>query len=544
MKRILSIVCAAALLFMTACGQTGQMSPKAGMTEKEREAVSNVAADDGTQIVMQIATLPTAMGTMAFEDNSSVDENATGQADLKNLSVGQIITFGHYEQDGNLSNGKEPIEWEVLELVNGCVLVVSRYVLDAVSYNDTYEHVIWENCSLRYWLNHDFYDAAFSKEEQEKIPLVGRRNYDYENFQFVEREYTSDQIFALSLDEVLEYYSFSYHDENANYYVSEQLMIEPTAYAVQRGVHETTISESTYAAWKDKGLSEESIGKKVAKWWLRTPSASASACSVGTVGMVGEGCRGNVKIDGQPDGCQGVRPAMYVEIASYDADQQKGPDPRIGKLYRFGHYEQDNDPDNGEEMIDWIILDVDGEGNLLLISRYVLDCQFYNQPVGKKLNDVTWETCALREWLNGEFYNTAFEIKEQDKILTTTVAAENNEVSGVKAGKDTEDKVYLLSVNEARKYFENDDTEDGRNYGFSKARATKPTDYAMKHKAMSFSEQFGPTEWDGNTGWYLRTPGNTSKLSAVVAINGKVIENNTVFYGDGYGIRPVIWVTP
>ena len=43
------------------------------------------------------------------------------------ISVGDIITFGHYEQDNNLDNGAEPIEWIVLDVQDGKALLLSKY---------------------------------------------------------------------------------------------------------------------------------------------------------------------------------------------------------------------------------------------------------------------------------------------------------------------------------------------------------------------------------------------------------------------------------
>ena len=80
--------------------------------------------------------------------------------------VGDIIKFGHYEQDGNTSNGKEEIEWQVLKVESDRVLMVSKYCLDCKKYNETYTDVTWETCTLRKWLNNDFKKAAFSTEEQ------------------------------------------------------------------------------------------------------------------------------------------------------------------------------------------------------------------------------------------------------------------------------------------------------------------------------------------------------------------------------------------
>lgn len=74
-----------------------------------------------------------------------------------------------------------------------------------------------------------------------------------------------------------------------------------------------------------------------------------------------------------------------------------------GDIVIFGSYEQDNSPANGNEPIEWLILDIQ-DGNALLVSRYVLDCQLYHTS----LEDITWERSTLRTWLNGEFLNSVF----------------------------------------------------------------------------------------------------------------------------------------
>lgn len=83
--------------------------------------------------------------------------------------VGDIITFGSYEQDNDLTNGSEPIEWQILEKDGTKMYVISKYGLDSQKYNDVWEVVCWENCKLRVWLNQDFYATAFNEIEQSMI---------------------------------------------------------------------------------------------------------------------------------------------------------------------------------------------------------------------------------------------------------------------------------------------------------------------------------------------------------------------------------------
>ena len=83
---------------------------------------------------------------------------------------GEILSFGHFEQDGNLDHGKEPIQWIVLDKRNdGSYVLVTRYALAYKPYTVDQVDVTWETCTLRAWLNEEFYNEAFSDEEASRV---------------------------------------------------------------------------------------------------------------------------------------------------------------------------------------------------------------------------------------------------------------------------------------------------------------------------------------------------------------------------------------
>lgn len=88
---------------------------------------------------------------------------------LVTCESGDIITFGTYEQDGNLANGTEDIEWIVITRDGNKALVISKYCLEQMPFNSTLASVTWKNSTIRTWLNSDFYNNAFSSEERSKI---------------------------------------------------------------------------------------------------------------------------------------------------------------------------------------------------------------------------------------------------------------------------------------------------------------------------------------------------------------------------------------
>ena len=139
---------------------------------------------------------------------------------LQNIKKGSYITFGAYEQDNNISNGKEDVEWLVLEVKDGKALVISKYALDYKKINASVTSVTWETCTLRKWLNSDFINSAFTAEEKEMIPTVtvsADKNPG---------NTTQDQVFLLSITEANKYFS---SDSVRN--------CKPTEYAVAVGAH-------------------------------------------------------------------------------------------------------------------------------------------------------------------------------------------------------------------------------------------------------------------------------------------------------------------
>ncbi|MBQ5607687.1 MAG: hypothetical protein IIU86_01525 [Oscillospiraceae bacterium] len=68
---------------------------------------------------------------------------------LLTCESGDVITFGTYEQDNNLDNGAETIEWLVLNREGNKALVISKYCLEQMPFNNTLAPVTWENCTIR-----------------------------------------------------------------------------------------------------------------------------------------------------------------------------------------------------------------------------------------------------------------------------------------------------------------------------------------------------------------------------------------------------------
>lgn len=194
----------------------------------------------------------------------------------------ETYTFGSYEQDGDSSNGKEPIEWLVLDRDGDKVLLLSKYALDYQSFMPFYEPVTepytWESCSLRRWLNGTFLNAAFSADEQQRLltttVITSPGSLHRENGPVT----TEDRVFLLSNTEVYAYFA----SEAAT-------AAEYTAYA---------LSENPWPG--------NAATPGPADWWLRTTDGYDHPDGVYADGRVGEGARA---YEGEY-----VRPAIWITV--------------------------------------------------------------------------------------------------------------------------------------------------------------------------------------------------------------------------------------
>jgi hypothetical protein len=149
----------------------------------------------------------------------------------------------------------------------------------------------------------------------------------------------------------------------------------------------------------------------------------------------------------------GVRPAMWInldtKVVTNSAESSSTQQTKsIGETISFGDY-------------DWLILDSQGE-KALVITKAVAEKRAYTDSdddtaLGGYLT--TWEDSALRKYLNGEFYNK-FTQQERSRILETTVNTPNTVYTSLDGhrnesigGSETTDKIFLLSIDEAKKYF-------------------------------------------------------------------------------------------
>ena len=214
----------------------------------------------------------------------------------KKIRVDSIIQLGRYEQDNDPENGPEPIDWIVIEVQDGKALLISKYGLDVQPYNYTNTDVTWENCTLRRWLNDDFYHTAFDENEQGAILLSELDNSDESLYNTrwgtTGGNNTKDYVFLLSYAEGKEYFwlVFQKSPKSIN-------RVAPTAYAKENGA---------YSDDKNKTRDNEAA----AGWWLRSPGMVQSRVMV--VDYSGRLEEHGVDYNRYVD-----RPALWLDLSAY-----------------------------------------------------------------------------------------------------------------------------------------------------------------------------------------------------------------------------------
>ena len=211
---------------------------------------------------------------------------------------------------------------------------------------------------------------------------------------------------------------------------------------------------------------------------------------------------------------------------------------------KFGYYPKDSL--NDKAPIDWILLEVNYvKHKALLLSKYNLDYKCYNEE--DKI--VTWENSSLRQWLNNEFLEKAFNKDEKGMIIKVPIVNKGNYREEyfdedtalitpgryIDGGNDTEDRIFLLSSEEMNKYFPEDKIAEE-----NKRASTRGTEY-VKNMINYDCENPKGYWWSNNDTFWLRSIGWEYNCATCVTANGHrndmgIVVNNFL------GVRPAMWI--
>ncbi len=311
---------------------------------------------------------------------------------LISAEIGDTISFGSYEQDNNTRNGSEDIEWIVLDKTDDKVLVVSKNLLDVVVYFDSGTNNTWDTSACRSWLNTDFANKAFSKEEQECIiSTVVKAEKSVEANNLYAGKDTLDKIFILSRNEMEKY--FPQNDSRICF---------PTQY-----------TETKFNVLKEQGMTSY-YGDDVYEYGMRVPGQHDYYMQV----VDQDGNFDYIVSDGQ---YFSIRPAMWLGVA--EPEELLEDDYSVGVTYGMGG-------------VDWIIIDRD-DNKALLLAKDIIGHEKY--ALTAKCD--SWEDSYLRQWLY-DFMITNFSSEERAVVAESEINESGN----------INDKLFLLSSEELMAY--------------------------------------------------------------------------------------------
>lgn len=184
------------------------------------------------------------------------------------MQIGDIINFGNYD-------------WRVLEVQNNKALIITEYIIEQCSYHDAYVDITWADCSLRRYLNGEFYDK-FSEADKARIVSVLNKNLDNQWYGTNGGADTSDNIFLLSIEEAA-----------CKYFGDSSALL-----------HSPKKNKRYWFERKDENNSKRvaATNEEIWWWWLRSPGRvgvkSAYIHGDGNIGIQGN----NILIGNLSDG--------------------------------------------------------------------------------------------------------------------------------------------------------------------------------------------------------------------------------------------------
>ena len=198
---------------------------------------------------------------------------------------------------------------------------------------------------------------------------------------------------------------------------------------------------------------------------------------------------------------------------------------QTGDKISFGSYE-------------WRVLEVKNN-TALIITEYIIEQRAYHNAY----KDITWADCSLRKYLNSEFYDR-FSAAEKLRIIPVLNKNPDNQWYGTKGGRDTQDSIFLLSIEETV----------CRYFGDSSSKLYSPGKnqrYWFERKDKNNSKRIARLEKrkEGSWWWWLRSPGRVSIKAVYIHGDGNIgIQGNNILKGnisDGEckgGLRPALWL--
>ena len=215
-----------------------------------------------------------------YKDSAAKYEECRAAEPYELTNIGDIITFGRYEQDNNRDNGPEELEWRVLDKKDGKVFLMSEKGVEMLPYFAIY----WKRSHIGGYLNNSFIKDFTAEEKAMMVEVTVTADKHPDRPETDQGADTKHKLHILSVDEVNKYLP---NQEDRVCYATEYLKSE--------------LSSTIHL----DGLNEDGS----CDWWLRTALSNYSSGATisiiggaGTFGWATHGCR------------LALRPVVWVQL--------------------------------------------------------------------------------------------------------------------------------------------------------------------------------------------------------------------------------------
>lgn len=277
------------------------------------------------------SSVPTESVSSVTSENESAQDSNSQSTDL---AIGETVTLGRYEQDNDTANGAEPIEWQVADIQDDRILLISKYVLDNIRYNEyagiygnrDSESVPWAQSYIYSWLNEDFANSAFTEDERKRIIDTTA----YSDTDSSGRKEIIGSVFLLSYEEAVKYFGLEtatatdYNDDEYELCFSDKALCQPTPYALEELIDSDEFTPEDADKMLELGLECDSsvVGNTYADYWLRSSyncnswfTAEGHAIRINPKGSFEIGY---VSLADVKTARNGVRPCVWVTLGEVD----------------------------------------------------------------------------------------------------------------------------------------------------------------------------------------------------------------------------------
>ena len=459
----------------------------------------------------------------------------------------------------------EPIKWRVLKKEGSQALLLAEDALDAQYYHgDKSVNISWSGSRIRDWLNGygdfsdssskwNFIDSAFTSAEQGALigstPVrlltlseASTASYGFLNSSNVTDDYRCCQstmyekaMGSYVLDQELDSQLTNYEEKhigNVEWWLSDTVFdsyacayigewhgkttakyIVSAAYSVRPVVTldltatEQYSNKTGYSAYSPNQVTWDTV------WFGSYPQAEVITAAMNS---------NYTALDARllEDGDLLVSDSLYAALqaaSGWDANNEITLDGAKYRRMKKGDASRIDEYNEGDynwsdattwhyfkyEPIKWRVLQTNGSQATLLADVALTSSNYHSVD-----ENVTWETCTLRSWLNQDFFSEAFNAREQGAVVNTLLENPDNITYGTESGNNTTDKVFLLSESEVW------NTEKAKAFGLAENY------YARIVRSSTYARAMGT--YDGY--WVLRTPGNTQKVVTYIW-NNLVLDN-------------------